>query len=280
MAHLLAIDGSNLIVRGFYGAKCETAEDLATVIGSMVGRLVSELQPTHVVMAMDNYDIPNWRASLYPDYKKKSTEREGPSPQELAAVVSTHLAEKGLVTASAPGYEGDDFIATIAYRSASRGSKVSIYSNDSDILQCVWDPYVTVFRPARTKDEQGKRPLEAWDHKRVVTDYGVLPWFIPDVKALAGDKGDNLLRAGAPKETAGGVKFYGFTQDRAVELVNTYGHVGHIWDKRKELPEKECGWIESCEDQIRLMRQLAQLVSNAPLDVDPKATSVRNLKLR
>lgn len=280
MAHLLAIDGSNLIVRGFYGAKCETAEDLASVIGSMVGRLVSELQPTHVVMAMDNYETPNWRASLYPDYKKKSTEREGPSPQELAAVVSTHLAEKGLVTASAPGYEGDDFIATIAYRSASRGSKVSIYSNDSDILQCVWDPYVTVYRPAKDKDEQGKRPLERWDRCKVVCDYGVLPWFVPDVKALAGDKGDNLKRVGALKETAAGPKFYGITQERAVELVNQYGHVGHLWDNREQLPVKECEWIRDCADQMLLMRQLAVLVNNAPLDVDPKATSVRNLKLR
>ena len=93
----------------------------------------------------------------------------------------------GVPILTAPGYEADDVIGTVATRAAADGFEVAIVSIDKDFFQLVHDG-VRVYDPR----EDG-----VWfDAQGVVEKFGVKPSQVVDVLALVGDTSDNV--AGVP----------------------------------------------------------------------------------
>jgi DNA polymerase-1 len=270
-SHLLAWDGNNVACRALYGFRCTTAEEAAEKAVGMIQRDTRDFSPTHRIVTFDCVG-PTWRHALDPEYKASRKRREGPTSHDVAAAMKPPLERAGIPWAQADGMEGDDMLGTLAHRCTAKGTRLTIVSNDRDLLQLVRDG-------SSVRVECGwDNPVdEAYVRQRL----GVSPWQIPDWKALAGDESDNLPRLGAYRETQGGRKFYGFTPKRAAELIATYGSLedllkveaGDSWPT--EFAPQERAWITAGRERARLTLTLARLRTDAPVDVDPRTCAVR-----
>lgn len=309
MAHLMAIDGSNLVNRAYHvtapaapgeSEEAAHARRLAVMcdrVRTMLAGLIRRWSPSHLVVALDSPgpgwrdeaiaefngaaarfnadggpEVPGWPRQMYPTYKG-TRERSGPSTGEMIEAVRPRLAEWGLAVTESPGYEADDVLAALAWACTGRGSRISIVSRDKDLLQLVAPPLVRVLWPVG--GEEGGEEACGWNE--VLARLGVWPYQVADWLALVGDKGDNIPRVAAPKKTAAGVKMFGFDpkKPRAAELIAAYGDLDEIYRALPQLPAKEREWLEYSREWAYLSRRLAMVRTDAPFTLDAASTSLR-----
>jgi 5'-3' exonuclease len=236
------IDGTYELFRHFYGQR-RFNKGKDKPFGAVVGLLHGMLQmieegATHIGVATDHV-IESFRNELWPGYKTG----EGIEPALLAQFhpVEEALASMGVVVWPMIELEADDALASAAHLAAAdpRVQKVSIWTPDKDIAQCVReDRVVQVDRRAKAiRDAEGVR-----------SKFGVRPELIPDFLALVGDSAD-----GYP-----GIS--GIGPVGAARLLNQYGPI-------EAFPEN---LLEGRREQALLFKRLATLRSDAPLfdDVD------------
>ena len=179
-------------------------------------------------------------------------------PDDLAEQISwVHEACEalGVPILTAPGYEADDVIGTVAARAAADGFEVAIVSIDKDFFQLVHDG-VRVYDPR----EDG-----AWfDAQGVVEKFGVKPSQVVDVLALVGDTSDNV--AGVP----------GVGKKGAVDLISAHGSLDALLDNAAELAQKKYreALIAHRADALQ-SRELVTIRTDVPLDVDLESLRYR-----
>ena len=156
---------------------------------------IDSVRPTHIVVCYDAGG--NWRKEADGEYKAN---REKADDEEAAAfrfesrlILDEILPALGIEAVGVRGYEADDAIYTLS-RDAIGFDEVVILTCDQDILQCVGDRVkVMLFNSAKKVVTMGIAEVqEKW---------GVLPPHIALVKALSGDKSDNIagIRGIGPK---------------------------------------------------------------------------------
>lgn len=219
---LLLVDGKHLLWRAasvFYDL---TVEDVKTgktqLTGGIYGFLRTLLSTWHrfrgiVIVAWDRPEGPVARRKMYADYKRRPMPEPGTKTYDRVAAERAErelmleqmigqeatlkrlLSLLGVRQASAPNWEADDVIATMCERYAS--NRIGILSGDRDLLQLVSDN-VTQIRP------QPKGEFKISTPTAVMEEFGVSPVQILDLKALAGDDGDNVpgARGIGPKTAA------------------------------------------------------------------------------
>ncbi len=241
VVHLL--DGTYELFRHFYGLRRFTKGDdppLGAVAGvlSTVLRMI-ETGATHLGVATDHV-VDSFRNKLWPGYKTSA----GMDPALLAQFhpLEEALAAMGVAVWPMVELEADDALASAARISSGDGRvvKVSIWTPDKDLAQCVRDERVVQAdrKSGRILDEDGVR-----------AKFGVEPARIPDFLALTGDAAD-----GYP-----GIA--GIGPVKAARLVNRYGAIEDF--PPDALPA-------SSRRPALLFKNLATLRTDAPLfrDVD------------
>ena len=235
------IDGTYELFRHFYGLRRMKQPDRP--LGAVAGVLRTVLQmiesgATHVGVATDHV-IESFRNSLWADYKTGA----GIEPALLAQFhpLEEALNAMGVVVWPMVEFEADDALASAARLAASdlRVEKVSIWSPDKDLAQCVsGDRIVQVDR----------RSGQVRNAAAIRAKYGVDPVHIPDLLALVGDAAD-----GYPGVSGIGMKTAG-------RLVNQYGRI-------EDFPSNILG--PNLEAAL-LFKRLATLRTDLPLfsDVD------------
>lgn len=156
---------------------------------------IDSVKPTHVVVCYDAGG--NWRKDESDEYKanrSKGTDEEAVKFKfESQLLLNELLPAMGIESVGVRGYEADDAIYTLS-RDAIGFDEVIILTCDQDILQCVSDRVkVLLFNSAKKVTKMGLSEVqEKW---------GVLPPHIALVKALSGDKSDNIsgIRGIGPK---------------------------------------------------------------------------------
>src|SRR5687768_14077407 len=186
------VDGTYELFRHFYGLRRFSKTDapfgaVAGVLGTVVQMM--EGGATHIAVATDHV-IESFRNDLWPGYKTGyGIERA------LAAQfhpLEDALMAMGVVTWPMVELEADDALASGAWLAARdrRVEKVTIWTPDKDLSQCVTDRVVQVDRRSgKIRDEAG-----------VKEKFGVVPALIPDYLALVGDAADGypgIARCGA-----------------------------------------------------------------------------------
>jgi 5'-3' exonuclease len=236
------IDGTYELFRQFYGtlrfAKPQEKR-FAAVVGVLQGvlRMIEE-GATHVGVATDHV-IESFRNQLWRGYKTG----DGIDP---ALFAQFHPLEEGLVAMGVTAWpmvelEADDALASAASIAARdpRVDKISIWTPDKDLAQCVQDDRV-VQVDAKTKSIRNADGVRA--------KFGVSPQFIPDYLALVGDSADGYpgIRGIGPKGAA--------------SLIARYGPI-------EQFPQDSLG---ERRELALLFKQLATLRTDAPLfeDVD------------
>ena len=250
---LCLIDGSAFIFRAYFALPGVTRASDGLAVGAVLGfcnqlwDLMDRLRlgrnaPTHLAVVFDRPE-KTFRHALYPAYKA----HRPPAPEDLIPqfdLVRQATAAFGVAGLELAGYEADDLIAAYACHARDAGGKVTIVSQDKDLMQLVCER-VSMFDTFR----------HGWiGHDHVVGKFGVAPNRVVDVQALCGDAVDNV--PGAPGI---GIKI-------ASALINEYGDLDAVLARAGEV--RQAGRRRSLidfADQIRLSRELVRLDCAAPL---------------
>lgn len=197
MTKVLLVDGTNIVMRYSHAmlpdlmgkdARQPNPDEIERVCRSIEKALLEcaeEAGCTHGVVALDS-SVDPWRKAIYPDYKKGRTL----ATSSWSFRLRHYLQGRGWFCLSAPSFEADDILATLAMRLHKGERPCAILSGDSDLLALV---------------EDGPIPIEVWqlglrpepryvrrDETYVMQKYGVLPGLLRVWKALVGEPGDNL----------------------------------------------------------------------------------------
>jgi len=219
LVHL--IDGTYELFRHFYGLRRFTkGADKPT--GAVVGVLHTVLQmleegATHLGVATDHV-IESFRNGLWSEYKTGA----GIEPALLAQFqpLEDALAALGIAVWPMVELEADDALASAARIAAedARVAKVSIWTPDKDLAQCVRGERVV---------QVDRRSRQIRDAAGVRAAFGVEPQLIPDFLALVGDAADGY--PGLP----------GIGRVTAARLIGKYGALedfpASVLGERREL---------------------------------------------
>ncbi len=276
--NFLVLDGNSILNRSYYGIRVlsnKNGQTTNAIYGFLITmqKLLSEVRPDAVAVAFD-LPVPTFRHKMYSDYKSNRKKM----PEELAQqipILKELLTAMGYKLVSKEGYEADDILGTFASYCEKNGHKCIIATGDTDSLQLVSEN-VTV-RIAKTK--MGKPEAVIYDINRVKNEFDILPQKFVDIKALKGDKSDNI--PGIP----------GIGEKTAHLIISKYGTLEGLYEilencnnlKNIDLKEKTVSKLIQNKELAFLSRKLGEICRDVPIDTNidnyiPKAMNVRKVK--
>ncbi|HCA93332.1 MAG TPA: DNA polymerase I [Cyanobacteria bacterium UBA9226] len=263
---LILVDGHSLAFRSYYafgksrsgGLKTTTGIPTSVCFGfikSLLEVIASE-QPQAMAIAFDT-DTPTFRHTADTNYKANRSETPEDFILDLANLPEL-LSGLDLPAITAPGYEADDVLATLAYRAIAEGYRVKILTGDRDLFQLVDDEKgikVLYLHKDFLRRGSATGAME-FGREEVKEKLGVTPEQVVDYKALCGDKSDNIP----------GVK--GIGEKTAVQLLKEYGSLAGIYgslDKIKGANQKK---LVAGKQDAEHSQYLAQLRFDTPIQID------------
>ncbi|OQB51744.1 MAG: DNA polymerase I [Firmicutes bacterium ADurb.Bin146] len=241
--------------RAFYGMAANmlvTKDGLFTnaIYGflNILEKYLNEDNPTHIAVAFD-LKGKTFRHELYKEYKAG---RKG-MPSELSEqmpILKNILDAMNITILEKDGYEADDIIGTLS-RYSSDDIETVVLTGDRDMLQLVSDK-CTVKIPTVTS---GQKAVNIFDMNNFLNEYGIHPSKYVDVKALMGDKSDNIP----------GVQ--GIGQVGALNLIKEYGSLDNIYSNinnisKPSLKEK----LLNDKNNAFLSKELSKINTEVPLN--------------
>jgi DNA polymerase I len=261
---LFLIDGSSQMYRAYHafrGRGLSNQEGHTThavyVFVTMLRKLMNDHHPEYIAASFDLAG-PTFRDGLVTDYKAN----RAAMPDDLAEQINwVHEAceAMGVPIITAPGYEADDVIGTIAKRATGGGFDVAIVSIDKDFFQLVHDDMGGAIRVYDPREEG------AWFDEAAVTEkFGVPPARVADVLALVGDTSDNV--AGVP----------GVGKKGAIDLITAFGSLDALLDGMDTLSQRKYreALVAHRDDALR-SRELVTIRRDVPIEVDVEALRYR-----
>jgi DNA polymerase-1 len=260
---LYLIDGNSLAYRAFFALPesiaTSTGQPTNAIFGfaSMLVKLLTDhgQKPTLVVWDGGH----SGRKDLSPDYKATRTSRP-----DLLREQWPHLEPLvdafGYRNVRVEGFEADDVIASIAERAREQDVPVVVVTGDRDAFQII-DP-AGVVRVLATG--RGITDTKLYDYQAVVDRYGIPPELIPDFYGLKGDTSDNI--PGVP----------GIGDKTASDLLQRFGDLEAVLASIDEITgAKRKENLVNHADDARLSKQLATILRDVPIDVDPAHEAAR-----
>ena len=217
---------------------------------SMFLSLLDNERPTHVAVA---FDLPGgtFRTEEYAEYK--GTRDETPQPfLGQVELIQEVLEAMGVTALTAPGYEADDILATLATSAQAEGMEVLICSGDRDSFQTVTER-CTVLYPVK-----GVSTLRRMTPQEVEERYGVTPERYPHLAALVGETSDNL--PGVP----------GVGPKTAAKWINLYDGLDGVIAHADQIKGKAGQSLRDHLDDVVRNRRLNHLLTDLDLGVVPR----------
>jgi DNA polymerase-1 len=248
---LFLIDGSNQMYRAYHAIRGLTGPDgksTNAVYGfvTMLRKLITDHQPHYIAAS---FDLPGetFRSQLAADYKATRSAMPGDLAEQIPWVHEA-CAALGVPVYTAPGFEADDVIGTLARRASEQGFRVAIVTGDKDFFQLVGDG-IRVYNP---------RDDGAWfDAAGVKEKFGVEPHQVIDVLALMGDSIDNV--AGVP----------GIGEKGARDLIANFGSLDELLARAGEVSQKKYReGLQTYADQARQSRELVKIRTDVEVTFD------------
>jgi DNA polymerase-1 len=250
---LLLLDGHSLAYRAFFALPIEnfsttTGQPTNAVYGftAMLINVLRDEKPTHVAVAFDRGE-PTFRHEQYVEYKANRRETPEDFRSQLSLIFEV-LDALGIRRLSAPGYEADDLIATLATQAAAQDMDVLIVTGDRDVLQLVSDK-VTALMTRR-----GITEMTRFTPATVTEKYGLSPAQYPDFAAVRGDPSDNL--PGIP----------GVGEKTATKWIAEFGSLQALVDRVDEVKGKAGDALREHLGNVLRNRQLTALLTDLPAE--------------
>lgn len=249
---LMVIDGNSLMFRAFYALPPLTnsrGEHTNAVHGflSMFIKACSEYEPQYISVAFDR-KAPTFRHKEYSEYKagRKAT------PPELFPqfdILKDILKTMNISVLEIDGYEADDILGTLSVWANENDLKTLVVTGDKDALQLVSTNTSVML------NKRGITDTEIYTPETFRDKYGIEPKYFVDVKALMGDKSDNI--PGIP----------GVGEKTALSLIKKFDTIENIYDNIDELPPKRTKKLLEENVTLAVMsKRLAKIDCNVPID--------------
>jgi len=261
---LILVDGHSLAFRSYFAfAKgrdggLHTANGIPTSVcfgflKSLLEVMAAE-KPEAMAIAFD-LSLPTFRHEADDTYK---ADRPGTPEDFVPDLKNLHELLEGLnlPILTAPGYEADDVLGTLALRASAAGYRVKILTGDRDLFQLI-DPQKEIsvlYLNNAFIQRSGTGPTE-FGPEQVKEKLGVLPSQVVDYKALCGDSSDNIP----------GVK--GIGEKTAVQLLTTYNTLDNIYASLDQIKGATKKKLEAGKEAADHSRYMAQLVLDVPLEI-------------
>lgn len=266
MDKLVLIDGNSLLNRAYYATPVFTAKNGQPTNGifgfvKLLLKIIADKKPTYIAVAFDLH-APTFRHEMYSDYKAGRK----PMPEDLVVqvpVLKELLRLMRIKICELQGYEADDVIGTLAKRFSVQ---TYIYTGDRDSYQLVDDTTSVCFTRKGVSDILELTPDNFFE------ETGLSPSQIIDLKALMGDKSDNI--PGVP----------GIGEKSARALLEKYKTLDGVYERIEEIAGALGKKLAQHKDEAYFSRKLATIETLAPIDVSlgecvlrmPFPSSVRN----
>ncbi len=253
MKKMVLIDGTNIMFRSYYatatqGRLMRNSKGMATngLFGfvNMINKIVTEENADFYVVALD--EGKTFRHRLYDDYKghRKS------APDELVEqlpYIKPILDGMGITWLTANDYEADDIVGSLAKQYSHEFSIVAI-SSDKDYLQLIDDNVVVKLLK--------KGDSIFYDKKKLFDDFSLSAKQIIDLKALEGDKSDNIP----------GVK--GVGEKTALKLIADYGNLESIYENISSIKGKLKEKLIADKENAFFSKKLATIYTELRFDIE------------
>ncbi|PKP23078.1 MAG: DNA polymerase I [Bacteroidetes bacterium HGW-Bacteroidetes-21] len=213
-------------------------------------------KPTHLAVVFDPPG-PTFRNEMYDAYKANREE----TPEDIrksVPILKKILDALNIAVVEIPGFEADDVIGTLAFRTGSQGLKTYMMTPDKDYCQLVGEN-IFIYKPARSGGdveiigvEEVKKIFQINEPKQVV-----------DVLALWGDASDNV--PGAP----------GIGEKTAKQLISQYGNLENLYHNINKLTARQKTSLEENKERVLLARKLVTIETAVPMDFSIEASILR-----
>ena len=259
------IDGNSLMHRAYHAvpptmtAPDGTPTNAAFGFISMLVKFIEMAQPDAIICAFDK-GRPAFRMEALAQYKAQRP----PMDDDLRVqfpVIEKLLDSMGIPVVSLKGWEGDDILGTIAARDEELGYRTLLVTGDKDAYQLVSD----LTRVVTTK--RGITDVVIYGPEEVEDRYGVTPSQFTDFLGLKGDKSDNI--PGVP----------GIGDKKAASMLQSYGNLEGIYENLDKFKGKQLENLTEHKDDAFLSRQVATIVRDADIDIDPSEVSFPNFEV-
>lgn len=256
---LLLIDGSSVAFRAFFALynqidrfKSPTGLHTNAIYGFhlMLDHMMKRIKPTHVLVAFDAGKT-TFRTEMYEDYKAGRAKTPDEFREQFP-FIRQMLEVMGIRHYDLERYEADDIIGTLD-KMAERTDQpftVTIVSGDKDLIQLTDDNTIVEI------SKKGVAEFEEFTPAYLMEKMGITPSQFIDLKALMGDKSDNI-----PGVTKIGEK-------TGLKLLTEYGSLDGIYehiDSMKQSKMKD-NLIQD-KEQAFLSRTLATIDTQAPITI-------------
>ncbi len=255
MEKMVLLDGYSLMYRAYHALQTPMSAPDGTPTNAVHGfvmmllKVIGEERPDGLAVAFDMH-APTFRKEIFDGYK--ATRK--PMPDDLRAqdpIIRELIARMEIPILECPGYEADDILGTVSKTCEAMGREVVLVTGDRDSFQLSGEKTTILYTRKGISDTCRVTP----DYVRET--YGVEPNQLIDVKSLMGDASDNIPGvAGVGEKTA-------------LRLIQTYGSLEETLSsaetrEKGKLRERLMGGAE----QARMSRRLAEIVRDAPVEMD------------
>ena len=255
MKKLVIIDGKSVFYRGYYAMGALSLSD-GTPTGGVYGfaaiamEIVKKLNPTKVVVAWDSKSSTSKRREIYPEYKAGRV-KPGEDFYTQIPLLKQLVLDLGWSFVEIDDYEADDIIGTLSKQADDAGGwETYIISSDLDMLQIV-DYNTHMWRILK-----GFTNIEEINIPEVEAKYGIKKSQFLDLKSLKGDSSDNI--PGVP----------GIGEKTAAKLLNDYKDLDGIYNNIDKISGSLKTKLESGKDSAYMSRTLAQIMFDAPVNLN------------
>ena len=264
MEKIVLLDGYSLMYRAYHALQTPMSAPDGTPTNAVHGfvmmllKVISEERPDGLAVAFDMHG-PTFRAGIFDGYK--ATRK--PMPDDLRAqdpIIRELIARMEIPILECPGYEADDILGTVSLACEGAGQKVVLVTGDRDSFQLAGENTTILYTRKGISDTCRVTP------EYIQETYGVAPAQLIDVKSLMGDTSDNIP----------GVA--GIGEKTALRLIQTYGNLEETLSnaetkEKGKLRERLMGGAE----QARMSRRLAEIVRNAPVEMNFEGWKLGNI---
>ncbi|HFR3167941.1 TPA: DNA polymerase I [Streptococcus suis] len=256
---LLLIDGSSVAFRAFFALynqidrfKSPTGLHTNAIYGFnlMLDHMMKRIEPTHILVAFDAGKT-TFRTEMYADYKAGRAKTPDEFREQFP-FIRQMLDAMGVKHYELDQYEADDIIGTLD-KMAERTEipfDVTIVSGDKDLIQLTDENTVVEI------SKKGVAEFEEFTPAYLMEKMGITPTQFIDLKALMGDKSDNI-----PGVTKIGEK-------TGLKLLTEFGSLDGIYeniDSMKASKMKEN--LIADKEEAFLSRTLATIDTQAPIEI-------------
>ncbi|MEG4942226.1 DNA polymerase I [Microcoleus sp. F4-D5] len=262
----ILVDGHSLAFRSYFafaksrdgGLRTTTGIPTSVCFGFLKSLLevMASHDPQYMAIAFD-LATPTFRHEADDTYKAGRAE----TPEDFKPDIKNLqelLSYLNLPAITAPGYEADDVLGTLANKASAAGYQVKILTGDRDLFQLVeTEKKISVLYLSTDElRRSGKGKSQEYGPEEVKAKLGILPEQVVDYKALCGDKSDNIP----------GVK--GIGDKTALQLLEAYNSLDGIYAAIDEIKGATKKKLEEGKEAAYHSQRMATIVQDVPLEVD------------